>query len=35
MTYLCHGDAAIELDQVVEIAEKNRDRDEADVARVS
>ena len=33
-TYLCHGDAAVKLDQVVEVAKENRDRDEADIARV-
>ena len=34
-TYLCDSDAAVELDQVVEIAKGYRDRDKADVARVS
>ena len=34
-TYLCDGDAAVELDKVVEIAEENRDGHEADIAGVS
>ena len=34
-TYLCDSNAAVQLDQVVEIAKCDRDRDEAHVARVS
>lgn len=34
-TYLCDSNAAVELDQVVEIAKCYRDRDKTDVARVS
>jgi hypothetical protein len=35
VTYLCDSDAAVQLDQVVEIAKCDRDRDEAHIARVS
>lgn len=34
-TYLCDGDAGVQLDEIVEIAKCDRDRDETDVARVS
>lgn len=35
LTYLCDGDAAIQLDEIVEVPEQNRHGHEADVARVS
>lgn len=33
--YLCDGDAAVEFDEVVEIAKQDRDGHEADVARIA
>lgn len=35
LTYLCDGDAAIQLDEIVEVPEEYRHGHEADVARVS